>query len=56
MMAVCTDEGGKPLAMAEIMTDANGPILGQVAGPCNQDVSKEIQEAFVNVVQGLLSR
>lgn len=53
-LMVCTDEKGKPIAMAEIEHDEEGMILGQVSGPCNMAVSDEIQQAFQNCLTNIL--
>lgn len=54
---VCTDETGKPLAMAEIteMDSPQGPLLSQVSGVCNSPVSPEIEQAFTNCMKGVFS-
>lgn len=53
-LMVCTDERGKPIAMAEIEHDSEGMILGQISGPCNMPVSVEIQQAFQNCLTNIL--
>lgn len=53
-LMVCTDEKGKPIAMAEIEHDEEGMILGQVSGVCNSPVSEGIQQAFESCLTNIL--